>query len=87
MLTESVQYNYIYNENGVPEYVVLPFKLWESVKDFVQTKKKKDTEIKENQTVTTENFNAKDFYGILSPLNLDIETELKTMREEWNRTI
>ena len=32
-------------------------------------------------------FNPRDFKGLLSPLNLDIEQELLNMRQAWKRSI
>jgi hypothetical protein len=76
-------YNYIYNEKGLAEYVVLPVKIWEMLKPYLNS-----NEIKINEVVPNPNpekFNPREFFGAISHLNIDIEEELKNMRSEWTR--
>ncbi len=70
--------NYIYDEKGSPEYVVIPIKLWNSVKKLINFNGDKNNSINEN-------FNPEEYYGLTSGLNLNIEEELKNIREEWTR--
>lgn len=47
-----------------------------------------DNSIQKNSSSTNVDvipFNPKKYYGILSPLKLNIEQELLTMRKEWKR--
>jgi len=75
--------NYIYNNFGKAEYAIIPNNIWLIFLDFLIEKKIDiETPIKNE----TNNFSPKDYYGILSNLNLDIEHELKEMRAEWTRT-
>ena len=70
--------NYIYDEKGIAEYVVVPIKYWERVKQFVKIEKTKPAE-------KPAPFDPREFYGIISHYNLDIDDELKNMRDEWTR--
>jgi hypothetical protein len=79
-------YNYIYDEKGVAEYVVLPVKIWNFLKPYLSTSNEiKLEEIKPAEKQQAENFNPKDYFGCISHLNLDIEQEIKNMRNEWDR--
>ncbi len=72
--------NYIYNEKGLAEYVIIPVNLWEKLKSYLP-KKAIDSDF------TPPKFNPREYFGILADLNLDIEQELQNMRNEWNRDI
>ena len=80
-------YNYIYDEKGIAEYVVLPVKIWEVLKPYLSLKEINTSENKpvEFTNQNSAKFDPKDYYGIISHLNLDIEQELKNMRNEWTR--
>ena len=69
---------FIYNESGVAESVVLPIELWQELKDLLKIKK-------ENKP--TKKFSPKDFRGAIKHLNLNIEDEIKQMRNEWKNSI
>lgn len=69
--------NYIYNNEGIKEYAILPIELWESIS--------KDLSISEEKTTETESFDPTKYFGCIGHLELDIESELLSMREEWNR--
>jgi len=70
----ELTYNYIYNEKGVAEYVVIPVKIWDKVKEYLSPKNPEHKK-----------FNPREYKGMLSHLNLDIEQELINMRKEWTR--
>ena len=71
--------NYIYNANGQIEYAVIPWHLWDKVKEYAENSvTKKKSQIKKK-------FNPSEFRGILSHYNFDIEQELKNMRDQWTR--
>jgi len=78
-------FNYIYDEKGTAEYVVLPVKIWEILKPYLAKDEIKMKEINPLESNKTENFNPKEYFGIISHLNLNIEQELKNMRSEWTR--
>jgi len=79
-------YNYIYDEKGIAEYVVLPVKIWEYLKPYLTVSNEINLkEIKPTELKKPENFNPKEYFGIISHLNLDIEQELINMRSEWTR--
>ena len=75
-----MQVNYIFNSKGKPEYAVIPFLMWENMEKINQNKKNKFKKDKNK-------FNPENYIGILSHLELNIETELLDMRKEWNRSI
>lgn len=73
--------NYIYDQSGNKEYVVVPLSLWEKIKGYIP---KIDNKI----SVKPKNkFNPEKYYGLISNMNLDIEQELKDIREQWTRNI
>ncbi len=74
--------NYIYNEKGIAEYVIIPKDIWDSVQEYLKNKK---MGIEIQSRTQQKRFNPKDYYGITSHLNLDIEQELRNLREEWTR--
>ena len=76
--------NYVYNDKGIAEYVVIPTKIWVEVQKFLDTKKI-TYELPEKQTKVK--FNPRDYKGLLSPLNLDIEHELLEMKNGWKKNI
>ena len=80
LLTDNIMktsLNYIYNQTGLAEYVVIPVEYWNYIKKIIKDKAKPNTQ--------TENFNPKDYFGAISHLNLNIEDELINMRSEWKR--
>jgi hypothetical protein len=81
----TVVYNYIYDEKGIAEYVVLPVKIWEILKPYLTSNEIKIKEMNPEELKKTESFNPKDYFGIISHLELDVEQELKNMRSEWTR--
>jgi hypothetical protein len=74
--------NYIYNDKGVAEYVIIPTDIWDIVQDYLKNKKIK---IESPEIPKHKKINPKEFYGTISHLKLDIDQELKNMREEWTR--
>lgn len=74
--------NYIYNKEGLAEYVVVPIEYWENLKSIL-----KKAKIKHENDTENNNFNPNDYFGAISHLKLNVEEELKIMREEWNRNI
>ncbi|MDF1547053.1 MAG: hypothetical protein P1P88_04480 [Bacteroidales bacterium] len=73
--------SYIYNKEGLAEYVVIPVEYWENLKVLLKSKLNTETEEDKN------NFNPQDYFGVISHLKLNVEDELKNMRKEWNRSI
>ncbi|MCB1191271.1 MAG: hypothetical protein H7A23_14025 [Leptospiraceae bacterium] len=71
--------NYIYNLQGQIEYAVIPYEIWKKVEKFVP--------IQEKQYQKNEIYDPKPFRGMLRHLKLNIEIELKNMREEWTINI
>jgi hypothetical protein len=76
--------NYVYNDKGIAEYVVIPADVWVRVQKYLKKTQPK-TELKDEQV--KKKFNPRDFKGILSPLNLDIEQELLNMKNAWKKNI
>ena len=73
--------NYIYNSNGVIEYAIIPYSVWKKLKQNIigkKTEKLKDDE---------KDFDPSEYRGMLSHLNLDIEKEIKNMKDQWNTNI
>ncbi len=77
----STTLSYIYDQSGNKEYVVVPLSLWEKIKEYIP---KIDNKIKPKSKT---NFNPEKYYGLISSMNLDIEQELKDIREQWTRNI
>jgi len=73
--------NYIYNHTGKIEYVVIPFYIWNEVKNYADvidsTVSKKKTDL----------FTPSEYRGIISHHNLDIEQELQNIRDQWEINI
>lgn len=71
--------NYIYNTTGEIEYAVIPYFIWDKVKDYAENLVNKKKSYKKKK------FNPSEFRGILSHHNFNMEQELKNMREQWTR--
>jgi hypothetical protein len=63
---------YIYNEDGVRESVIIPYKEWERIRPSIN--EEEDTEFDPDQ-----------YKGIYKGLQIDLEEEIKNLRDEWNR--
>lgn len=72
--------NYIYNDKGLAEYAVVPIKIWKKVEPLLEKDESK-TKVKQNK------INPKEYFGLISHLNLNIEQELIDIRDEWTRNI
>ncbi len=70
--------NYIYDADGAIEYAIIPYTIWEKLKKSIPVKKEKKEK---------EEFDPSAYRGILSHLNLDIESELKNMKDQWQTNI
>ncbi len=70
--------NYIYNNTGSIEYVVVPLNIWDKLNVYTEKIEKKT---KKNK------FNPANFRGLLAHHNFNIEEELQNIREEWKRNI
>lgn len=79
--------NYIYNPNGIAEYAVIPIEIWENLKSYLP--KTKNLGEKVNMKIKEENkeFNPEEYIGLTSHLNLDVEAELKEIREGWDKRL
>ena len=73
--------NYIYNTEGNIESVIIPFYIWDLVKDYAEKIDKSQIEQK------NEKFDPSEFCGILSHHKFNIEQELQDIRDQWTRTI
>jgi len=64
----TASYNFIYDEKGVVEYVVLPVKIWEAFKSYIPRKELNIRNIQPTQpnSEIPEKFNPKKYYGILN---------------------
>jgi hypothetical protein len=74
--------NYIYDKSGKTEYVVIPMSLWKTIKKNISKIENKD-ELNNVQ----KDFNPEKYFGLLADLNLNIEQELKDIRQQWTRNI
>ena len=85
--------SYIYDASGEVEYAVVPIHVWEQVKDQVPSESAQP----ENSSLASKNskeeippqkdWDPMEYYGMLRHLNLDVETEVKKMRDEWETVI
>lgn len=72
---------YIHNSQGQQESVIIPINLWRLIQSYLPLALNKPTKAKKNVS----DFQPTEYFGMISYLNLDIEEELKIMRDEWNR--
>jgi hypothetical protein len=63
---------YIYNEEGERENVIIPYREWEKIRSVLEEKKEA-------------NFDPDKYKGIYKDLKLNLEEEIKSLRDEWNR--
>jgi len=63
---------YIYNEEGEKENVIIPYKEWEKIRPSIERKKKTE-------------FDPDKYKGIYKDLRLNLDEEIKNLRDEWNR--
>lgn len=63
---------YIYNEDGERENVIIPYKEWEKIRSTIE--REKETE-----------FDPDKYKGIYKDLKINLEEEIKNLRDEWNR--
>ena len=73
--------NYIYNAKGKPEYAVIPFSLWKKLSG------KLDNKLNDKKVQDMKIFDPKEYRGVLTHLNLNIEDEILEMRNDWTRNI
>lgn len=71
----------IYDVKGLAEYAVVPIKTWQKLSHFLNS-----DEIEKSVT-NHKNFNPQDFRGLLNQSNLDLESEISNLRNEWIRNI
>jgi hypothetical protein len=64
---------YVYNENGERESVIIPYEEWEKIRSTI-----KEEEV---------DFNPDEYRGIYKNLDLNWEEEIKNLRDEWERKI
>jgi len=76
--------NYVYNDKGIAEYVVIPTEIWTSVQEYLQNLK---ISYEMPPKPKVKKFNPREYKGLLCSLNLDIEQELLNMRKAWKRDI
>lgn len=70
--------NYIYDAKGQIEYAVIPIQFWEYVQQQLP-KMPTPTE----PMATKKTFNPLKYKGLIKSLNINIDQELKNMRDEW----
>ncbi len=63
---------YVYNENGEKESVIIPYKDWEKIHSTVKKERSAD-------------LNPDEYRGIYKDLKLNLDEEIKKLREEWSR--
>lgn len=73
----KMQINYIYTPEGEVEYAVIPILIWEKVKDYAH-----NIDIQESK----QDFYPSKYKGLLSKFSFDVNSEIKSIRDEWNRT-
>jgi len=71
--------NYIYDKTGQIEYAVIPYRIWDSIKDYAIP----DETVAEKKP----EFDPTRFIGMLSHYNFDLEDELQQMRKQWTRDL
>jgi hypothetical protein len=71
---------YVHNKQGIPEAVIIPIHLWRSLEPHLPSAKKK---IASNNALP---FEPTQYFGLIAGGGFNVEEELKTMRDEWNRT-
>ena len=75
--------NYIYNTSGQIEYAVLSLELWKRIQSHLPVELTE--KLKKSAPAAPPAFDPKSYYGLLAPLNLDVEAELKQMRQGWKK--
>ena len=75
--------NYIYNPQGQIEYAILPLEVWKTIQSYLPADFARQMQVQ--QPMPQPAFNPKSYFGLLAPLNLDVEAELKQMRQGRNR--
>lgn len=63
---------YIYNEDGERESVIIPYKEWKKMRSSIDRKKDKE-------------FDPDKYRGIYKDMQLNLEEEIKNLRNEWDR--
>jgi hypothetical protein len=74
--------HYIYNHQGQIEYAILSVDLWQTIQTHLPA------ELADKLRVAPPappKFDPKLYYGLLAPLQLNVEAELKQMRQGWNK--
>jgi hypothetical protein len=71
--------NYIYDKTGRIEYAVIPYNIWDSIKNYAIP-----FELKSEKK---QKFEPTDFIGMLSHYNFDLEYEFQQMRNQWTRDL
>jgi len=71
--------NYIYDKTGQIEYAIIPFNIWDSIKNYANHI---ETDAEKKQK-----FEPSEFIGMLSHYNLDIEYELQQMKKQWTKDL
>ncbi len=71
--------NYIYNTNGQIEYAVIPYNVWDSIKNYA--------ELFEIKSEKKNEFDPTEFIGMLSHYNFDLEVELQEIKKQWTRDL
>ncbi len=77
----EITVNYIYDSDGAIEYAIIPYSIWEKLKQSITNN------IAEKKDNAEKKFDPSEYRGILSHLNLDIENELKNMKDQWKTNI
>ena len=72
----DVGVQYVYDEKGRRTGVIIPTELWNDVKGKIAVEVKKK-----------EVFTPSEYRGIYKDLEVNIEEEVRSLREEWTRDI
>jgi hypothetical protein len=75
--------NYIYNPQGQIEYAILSLEVWKAIQSYLPAEFASQMQVR--QPAPQPPFNPKNYFGLLAPLNLDVEAELLQMRQEWKK--
>lgn len=73
--------SYVYNVEGKVEYAVVPILLWQKLSQSLGNESINAFDSKPYP------FNPRNYKGLLSDLNIDVDSEISRMRNEWTRDI
>ncbi len=69
--------NYIFDSKGLPEYAVVPIKIWQKMNQQLSNNNDKQNKVRK--------FDPSHYKGLIRKQNIDLEKEISDMRSEWTR--